>query len=499
MKSFAHGAGLILRNDLRLRWRDLLSGRWKGFLSVALLVVFLIAAHAVAVPVIYFLPRASLMIETIIWMILGSLMLGTAMNQTIVVLFERSDFDLLLASPIPARSVLLARIATVVTIAALEVAFFLLPLLNGAIVGWSRGYITGYIVWVVLACIVASASMWFALLLVRWLGPRRARTWTQVAAAVFGAAFYLAFRAQTLTGPRGAAVLGSFRGVLASAPVEVIARAARGDARALAPLLVVAIVFVGITVRLLARQFIRGAQEGNAITPKGSRRGPRSYIFRDGLLRVTYYKDLRLIMREPLLLTQVLPVVLYIGPVFFPFARRGLAPLLAPIALVLAVQLSGVLTLVSAAGEECWDLIQMSPTNEIQLRWAKLLAGVSVPLLVATLICCAVALLGHPVIAFLALAFSVLCSVGCSWLSVTQIRPSPRRDLLRRAGGARESFARSIVRAVVMFSGAFGLGLAQSAHWIAGTLLLGFAGLTAVACLALAEVETAAPPGQTPA
>ncbi|MEO5958955.1 MAG: hypothetical protein ABIZ49_09245 [Opitutaceae bacterium] len=491
MNSLAAQTRLILRNDLRLLWRDLRSGRMKEYLSVGLFVVLFCIFNAIAIGIFFaFRQSPPLGAETLAWLFFGFLMLGAAMNQAIVVLFERADFDLLLPSPVSPRAILLARLATVTVGAALAVAMFLLPLLNGALLAVSWRYAAGYLVWLLLSGAVASAGVWFTLLLVKWLGPRRARTWAQVVAAVLGASVYLVTQSQQFLHGRGDAsgrVFGQIVEALAQPPVSFIAQAGRGDPLALLALAGLTAVFAGLTTRLLGRMFVGGVQEAGAIVPKRRSRAGRRHVFTEGVVRATFWKDVRLIARDPLLLAQVLPTALYILPGLFGISRLGGVGLLAPLALFLTGMFSLSLTAVAASGEECWDLIRMSPTPELRLRVAKMAAGMALPLVLCVVLCAVMAFFGRPWLALLTLIFSAGCAAGGSWLHVARIKPTPRRDVMKR--GERHNYGRGFVAAIILMLGAGGLGFAAAGSWKVAAVLLGATVLAVIACFALVDLE----------
>jgi ABC-2 type transport system permease protein len=489
MTSLAAQTGLILRNDLRLLWRDLSVTRWKNYLSGSLIAVLFLIFNAISITLFFVIRRQPpLGAETLAWLFFGFLMLGAAMNHAISVLFERADFDLLLASPVSPRAILLARLATMTAGAALSVALLLLPLINGALFALSWHYTTGYAVWLLLSCAVASGGVWFTLLLVKWLGPRRARTWSQVVAAGLGASVYLGFQGQNFIPIEQRIELVAQASRFFSHPaIAFIARAGRGEAWSLLALAIISAGFAAATTRLLGRMFISGVQEAGGITPSRKSGPARRHMFVEGVMRATFWKDTRLIVRDPLLLAQVLPTALYILPAVFGFSRFGGVGLLAPVALVIASQFSFALTAVCASGEECWDLIRMSPTSELRLRFAKMAAGMALPVALSAVACAVLALFGHPFLALLALVFSVACAAACAWLQVTQIKPTPRRDVLKRGSG--RSFGRGFAAGMLMLMGAGGLGLAATGHGIASAILLGVDTLLVVACFVLVDFE----------
>lgn len=491
MNSVLAQTRLILRHDLRLLWRDIMSTRWREFLSIGLVVVLFLLANAISIPLFFVFRRAPpLGAETIAWLFFAFLMLATAMNHAIKLLFERSDFDLLLSAPISSRAILLARTAAMSIGAALSVALLLLPLLDGAVLAVSAGYAAGYLVWLLLSCAMASAGVWFTLLLVQWLGPRRARTWAQVVAALLSAGVFLAFQGQNLlpVAQRGR-IFRELMRILAQPWPALVARAGRGEMLPLLGLAGIAVVFTALTTRLLGRMFVGGIQEGNALVPQKKRAASHRHAFVAGAARATFRKDIRLILRDPLLLAQVLPSALYILPAVFGAGRFGGTTLIGAVAVVLASQFSYALTAVSASGEECWDLIRMSPTPELRLRLAKMAAGMALPVVLAAVLCVILACLGHLIVALLALVFSLGCGAAAAWLQVAQIQPTPRRDVLRR--GARDrNVGAGIVIAIIMLLGAGGIAAAGTGHWVAAAVVLGLTTLSIIGCFTLVRLES---------
>jgi ABC-2 type transport system permease protein len=482
-------AWLILRNDLRLLWRELGGRKLRAFLSFALIGAVFVLLNLAAVFVCWVLkPHVSLTAETTVWLFFGFIMLGAAMNHAVRVLFERADFDLLLSSPVSSRAIMLARLATMTSAAALSVAFFLLPPLNGFIIGVSGRYTAGYLVWILLACAVGSLGVFGTLLLVRWLGARRARTWSQVVAAVLGASIYILFQSQNLLPfeARRRAVLRFGRWVHESG-AEFLARAGRGELLPLVGLLAVSATLAGASTYILGRLFVTGVQESGAAVSRRSEKLPR-HNFVSGVIAATFWKDLRLIMRDPLLFAQVLPSVMYIVPVLFSLKRLGVAAVLAPLTVIIATQFSAALTAVAASGEECWDLIRMSPTPEFRMRWAKAMAGMAVPAVIVILISVLLAVLSHPVLGVIAAITSLGCAAAAAWLQVINIKPTPRRDVLRR-GRAKVSTGRSLSTALLVISGAAAVGVAAASHWAIAAVLVGITAAIIIGVFTLAEVK----------
>jgi ABC-2 type transport system permease protein len=505
MSTLLRQTGCILRNDLRLLWRDVRSGKMRIMGNAFLLTLLLLGAHILSVFLFLRLKHTPpLGLEAGLWAFFGFLMLGAAMNQAISLFFERADFDLLLTAPITTRAVLLARITVLSVSAFLGAALLLMPLLDGIIIGFSLKYLSGYVVWSLLAVIAASAGVWLTLLLVRLLGARRARIWVQVLAAVLGASVYLGFQLQNhIPDQQKATFLATLHSAVEWLGFTHLARGGRSEFTALLLLAAVAGGIAFLTARQLARTFLAGMQESSASPTRRSRTGGKSYRFQGGLARATFLKDLRLILRDPLLLSQILPSSMYILPVFLGMKKLGGVALLAPVAIVIAVQFSNLLSEAAAAGEECLDLIRASPSAEIRLRLAKMAAGMALPLAASLLVCLVIAGFGRPWLALLTFITGATTAAGASWLTVARVSPTPRKDLMSR-GRKRTSIGRSIAIGALLIGACIGISLiAQGSLWLLGLVALGLTALGVIACFTLVSVEeidpeTAASSWQSP-
>ena len=188
-------------------------------------------------------------------------------------------------------------------------------------------------------------------------------------------------------------------------------------------------------------------------------------------------------MRDPLLLSQVLPSILYLLPALLGlYTTLGMATL-APLSVLVAGQLSAQFALVATAGEEGWDLIRMSPAPERRLRLAKMAAGIALPLALAAALCLALAIAGRPWLALFSLSVSTLCAIGGAWLQISHVRPSPRHDVVRSR--LKNSPGRLFGGMALMASGATAAGFYAHGNWFGGGMalavcLVGFAGILAL-------------------
>lgn len=492
MSSTLEETRLLVRNDVRLLLRHLWAAKRSIAFSTVWIAVGLVIAHAVSV--LFFRIFAErgvpLRAEGIGWMFFAFLMLGAGMANAISLIHERSDFDLLFASPVSSRAVLLSRILTLILGCLLTSGFFFIPLIDGLIVSVSFRYLVGYVTWLLLAVIAASIGTTFALSLVRWLGVRRARTWVQIVGGVVGAGVYLAFQTSRFTNDGAPSFIWeAFTNGPLSLPGRFVALAGRGSPLHLGALVLIAIAATAFTTRQLSRIFLAGVQESVArpskkkAVPSGTKTP-----FREGVFRATFIKELRLIRRDPLLLSQVLPSIMYVVPAFFGMRSLGGIGLLAPLSVVIASQFAMLLTYIAVNGEEGLDLIQASPLRETQLRRAKVSAALAIPGGLAVVCCAVVAFSGQPILALIGVTVALATGAACSWLQSAELKPSPRADVLkqRRQGMTPRGIAASGL--MLVSTGGVGV-LAANAIPLLGVFLLGVATLGIIACFVFVSPE----------
>ncbi len=466
--------------------------RWLG--NNAILIALFVGFHLLSIAFFVLMhPHPSLPVEALVWVFFAFAMLGTAANQVIAVVFERADFDFLLSSPVSPRAILWARLGAITVSSFLSVGLFLTPLIDGVVIGLSRRYLAAFGVWALLALIVGSLGFWVTLVLVRWLGVRRARTVAQILAALLGAAIFILFQLQNVVPPSQRGLfMAKIAEVCSALGFSVVARAGRGEIPPLAILAALALGFSLITGRQLARLLVDGVQAADESQgPRTAKAGRHRWT--TGLFRAAFLKDLRLTLRDPLLLAQILPSLLYLIPALMPSWRYLKLRSLAPIGLGVTCQLALTLCLVSAWGEECWDLIRMSPVLEPKIRGAKIAAAMAPAMAVAVLCSVGLAVSGFPGLAVLTVLMSAACGCGCARLAVSEIRPTPRKDLLRRGGRAARGW-RIYAGMFLTAIGAAGLGFAGAEGFlprVVGAILLGVMLLCVVATFVLIEFDPA--------
>jgi hypothetical protein len=235
--------------------------------------------------------------------------------------------------------------------------------------------------------------------------------------------------------------------------------------------------------------FVTGIQEAGGIKQPG-RRDIR-HVWVEGLARATFWKDVRLVLRDPLLLSKILPSALFLLPIAFVFkgtAKVDVPGILGPFAVLSTIMISEQLALIATAGEEGWDLIRMSGASTVRLRIAKIAASMAVPMALCVIMAFVMSMLGRPGLALLTTAIAAVSASAMCWLEVANIRPTPRRDLLQTRRSHRAfSGVRIIAGTPLFFGGGGAVALAASGRWAFAAFATGLVALVALACFTLVK------------
>ena len=403
LTAFAPGSiPWLLAHELRLAFRARSKRGNVTLIIVAVVIVVLMLA--VGVPLALFLrfipirqTPGVLMTLDLILLAVFTLILSQTLASAVTGFYERGDLDLLLSSPLPPRRTLTVRaVAIAVTPLLWFATLTSIVVLPAAVLGQPR-WLTAYPVLIALAMLASAAGMSLAMGLVGLIGARRTRTVGQLLAALIGAGFFLFGQLRNMLPDHGQ---GVFAGIMRwadsgafapSAPLSWPARALLGD---LAPLAAFAggsaLVFAGV-VWGLGRRFASNASLAAGVTsgparPAGGR--PRLQGFEGGPNAALMRKELRLLLRDPTLLSQVLLRVLYVLPLGFalvrgaygphhadlPFASGGQITLTVAVVFV-AGQLAGSLAWITICAEDAPELLACAPVDGSRARWAKLWAA----------------------------------------------------------------------------------------------------------------------------
>ncbi len=473
----APGWRWLLAHEMRLSWRGQ-GGKGLWFLLIVL-AIFWGFAHFAA----WFLMRDPSRLLTggrlvtggfITWFVV-LLVVATAFGLAIIALFRPTDLALVLSSPIAPRTVLGVRGIAVALQSLGMFALSVLPFANAAVAHGHWQFIASYFALVAIGLGATAFAFAATLSLVLAFGPRRARTIAQIAGAFLGAGIFLLMQAFNFL-PRAtqAKLVMISRGDAAQSligPESVLwwpYRALLGEA---IPFLAVMAIGVGAFIAVVVRAeriFLDGSREA-VVEP--ARRKVRAGAFRTGLTRIVLAKEVRLILRDPKLITGMLLQVLYLLPLFFLLLRKNSAhALLAPTILLVASSLAGNLAFLTVSGEESPDLVGSAPVSRERILWLKVLAAMLIPLAICIPFAAyyATVSLGSSLVFIVCLAGALGSSAA---VQVWTQKPGSARDLRKRAQSSK------LVNLVEFFSAAGWAGacylMLRGSWWAPAAVALG--------------------------
>jgi len=381
-------------------------------------------------------------LSTSVWSFLLFVMISGGLVRALVVLHEQDDSNLLLSSPASPRAILAARLFGNALQSCLVDGFIIVPYINvRAFIFGQLNFLWGYPVWFALAVIVTCIDGLFSFGLIAWLGLRRARLFSQVVP------FILIFGVTVLAGSLSVSVaqlnmsaadaemppaLQAHFIALSHTPLVGLARAAAGFPAYLAMIFCTAAALALITLRLTEHAFVEGTQhlaenEGPART--GSDDGP----FRSGILALEVRKNLRLVVRTPMMMVQCLAQALMPIGIACVLGRDDLARGVAFFVIFATGVLSGIFTIAAGTVEECDDLLTMSPHGGHPFRLGKMISGCLWPLGVALLVTVGLLLAGQGLLAAAVFFGGIPLAIASSVVGetfATPVRPGQRPKLL---------------------------------------------------------------------
>ena len=389
--------GWLLRHELRLAWFNAAGGkegagkRRPGNAALGLALAGWAALHLLAWVTVQNMatvsdddPRILLAIAAML-AAGATFMLSSAIKSSVLVLFERSDLDLLLSSPLPSHSIFSVRLAGVAASTAAIYLFFLAPFAHAGLLQGQWRWLGIYPGVISVAVLCSCLAMLLTLGLVRVLGARRTRVVAQVIGALAGALLVIASQLHSLSSGQAQGRMREMVGGLlrqdgvADNPLLLPARAMLGEPLPILLLACAAAVVFVLTARRTHRFFAHGLQLAASATP--TRAAPAAALrhrFGRSLFKTVVVKEWRLIVRDPHLLSQVLLQLLFLLPLFFIMFKRSDVQVQAVGAglALLCSSLTGALAWVALSAEDAPDLLLVSPASQRTVRRAKLAAAI---------------------------------------------------------------------------------------------------------------------------
>lgn len=462
MRLFAPGsAPWLLVHEMRLTWRFITSRRGGGKSRAWILWLILLGglgslSYFGGAPLAHWLVRSGFRPGTfeilaldLALLLIWTLMLSQTLSNAAMVFYQRGDLDLLFSSPIPSRRVLTVRTLAI----AGNVLPFLTVLLSAIILPVGiiahPSWLAVYVVLAGLSVLASVAGVWMAMGLFAAIGPRRTRTVSQILAALIGATMFLIGQSYNLVG-RGR-YQGFFHDIRAFADSGHFdsgsvwswpARAALGEPVPLIAFSIAAFAIFAGSTWLLGDRFARNAAAAiGSLDAKPLKEGRDRTRFTGTPFAVLVRKELRLLSRDPALMSQVLLQMLYLTPIAFVMLRNAHDRLTVATATgvfgvtFLAGQLAGSLGWVTISAEESPELLHCAPVSPGRLRRAKVTA-VLIPVFCLVGVPLVILLAMQPIAGVVGIAGCAAAASCTTLIELWRQRPGKRSEFRRNRGSS---------------------------------------------------------------
>ncbi len=390
--------------------------------------------------------QSHLLVLTCAFVFIFPWMISQAINMATRLLYSYGDLDLWLASPIPQRRIVAAHATAIAIDSMLSLGILLVPLIDSLILidglRWTALYPT-----LIASCLLATALGLAATVgLFRLIGPRRTRTAAQIMSTLIGAAFVVALQALQMVPDHlreqitAGIVPQAQDGVGRISPWLMPVYAATGDLSALLIwCLIATFAFVAMAI-VVGPMFCDSAMTA-AGSPSDGRRhqdlNSRSKRpFRHGLGAIVRHKELRLVLRDPWLLSQLALQITYTLPVALIVWRNqngegSLALSVSPAIIVIASQISASLAWLAISGEQAPELLACAPVKKSAIERRKL-ESLILPIALALLIPVAALAMNSFETAALTFVFGIAAATSTALLNLWNPASGQRAQLMRR-------------------------------------------------------------------
>lgn len=446
----------LLAHEMRLNLRTYFTGKRRWSAPVALLVLMVLlsvsgwtmaiatskAAMTVSAPVA--------LIVMMCFLFMTSIQLAQALAMVVRLFFERGDYDLLLASPVPPQRILFVRgVGLALSVSALYL-FMAIPFVLPFAVLVAPQMLLSLLFLLALGLVGTSFGLWLAMVLFALIGVRRTKTIGMVLSAVIGAAVFL-FSQLAGQVPSVRVWLSHFTAHSAASFTPDVwwaipLRAVYGDVLINLMALVLAGGLFWFSTWIFGRRFPELVAVASVADSRPARRAG-AVRFGNTLRRSLLHKEWMLIRRDPTLLSQALMQILYLVPLCFVVlksvekagavpgaASAHLGAMLAGMLVLFACQLASELAWIAISAEDAPDLLTAAPVSPDTLRKAKLDAVLTMVFVVFALPLAGL-LVYAPWAGLVAIAGCYLGIVSVGYINLWFERPQPRRNFLRRGQG----------------------------------------------------------------
>lgn len=379
---------------------------------------------------------------------IGSVMISSAILGAVEAIYTRNDLDLLLSSPLSPWRVLIVR-SSAIAVGALPLYTGLLgpPLLWLAIYS-SPLWLSAIVFLVTLAFATTGIALLIVTGLFRLIGPRNTRMVAQIFSALAGAAIFLTFQYFNISGRysgTGPMSQEQVAGVIAQVHIDpavwwlLPARAFTGEITSILLWVVLSAVIFPLGVFIFSRSFVADAAAASAMGRKTRGVDVRVAAVRGGVMSSVVRKEFRLLLRDPVLLSQIGLQLIYLLPLGFVLLRPGggiaiTEAAFAPALTLLSSALSGSLIWVTVSAEDAPDLVASAPVKPSSIDRAKLVAAIA-PVWTVMAILVIALFVRSPWAGTWALGGVLAASTSSALIGLWRRVPGSRRDFVRRRQG----------------------------------------------------------------
>jgi ABC-2 type transport system permease protein len=374
----------LLRHELRLQWRALRNKK-AILVTIGLGIVFLhVIAGVLAYSSTFMPPIPAIAIDVGVTCGVAFLLLITISSGIVLAvqnIYARGDMDLLLSSPLAPRTLVVVRGLAIAATLCGGTCALILPFANMLALFVTAKWLLTYAALMCVALLGTGTSLILAHGLFRLLGPRRTRVFAQVLGALLAAVVPLLGQIpNAMSASSQHHATDGFLAMVKHGPapeswIWLPAHAFTGD-----PIALLLVASVCCAVFAVATVGLAGALAGNSIAAAGvaTARAPARRVaarrFRTATGSVLRRKELRLILRDPWLLTQIGQQMIFLAPAGLLLWQHGISgsPATWLLLIVVAGLLGSGLAWLAVSGEDAPDLLAAAPVRPFQVLRAKL-------------------------------------------------------------------------------------------------------------------------------
>jgi ABC-2 type transport system permease protein len=415
--------------------------------------------------------RSALIVD-IVLLVLSSLMMSQAISLAVQALYDRGDLDLLFSSPLRPWVVITARAAGIAFhVSVLWVALVTPFVITAALLG-QLGWLALPVNLIALGLAATAVGLLVTSILFAVIGPRRTRTAAQILAGLTGGAAFLLSQLGTLATDTGDVASWSTLDMSALFPRDRVGhesmlawpvRSLTGELLPLLGIVTAGSMTFAAAVAIVGPRFASMSASASSVAVRPSTSRQRS--FAEGLARVMFAKELRLLARNPQLVVQVVLRVVYLAPLALLAVRtagNGSMQAIAAAGVVLvAGQLAGSFAWIALSGEDAPDLLASAPIRPGAADHAKLAASL-VPTAAITGLALFALAVQAPEVTVVVVVGSSAAALSSALLNLWQQVPARRSNVQRRAG---RTFITGLAEFLVELGWALSTGLLVAGVW----------------------------------